>query len=300
MRLHDIQYLIKEGLRNTWHHRFMALASVGVLISCLLLTGFSYLFLENVNHMFQTAYEQNVVAVFLDKDLADDAVERMGDTLRQMDELAEVNFISKEESLERYGADLPPETFASLQGEENPLQDTYIVSLKDLETFEPTLAKIEALEGVEDVTYDGDIAATLTRVRRIVLGIGGAVVLLLLAVSLFIIINTIKLTVYNRRREISIMKSVGATDGFIRLPFIVEGVVLGLVAGVVGYGILALLYSQLVKNLDLGMLLNPVAFGQVWGVLLTGFLVGGVLVGVIGSAISTTRYLKQEGGKLQW
>ena len=295
MRSHDIQYLVKEGFRNTWQNRFMALASVGVLICCLLLTGFSYLVFVNIDHMFQTAYEQNVVAVYLDVELDEATVTEVGDTLQSMTNIAEVSFISKEEALERYGEDLPKETYESLQGEENPLPDTYLVSLKDLEIFQKTLDAISAVDGVEDVSYDGDIASMLTRVRRMVLGIGGAIIGVLLIVSLFIIANTIKLTVYNRRLEIYIMKSVGATDGFVRLPFIVEGVLLGFTAGAVGYGLIYLLYSQLAKSLDLGMLLSPVPFAEVWGTLLIGFLVGGMLVGVCGSAISMTKYLKQEG-----
>ncbi len=298
MRTHDVQYLVKEGFRNTWQNRFMALASIGVLICCLLLTGFSYLLFVNIDHMFQTAYEQNVVAVFLDVDMEEDAVARMGDTLREMDNLADVTFISKEEALERYGEDLPPETYESLK-EENPLQDTYLVSLEDLEIFEDTLDDIQALDGVEDVSYDGDIAATLTRIRTMVLGIGGAIIVVLLVVSLFIIANTIKLTVYNRRLEIYIMKSVGATDGFVRFPFIVEGILLGLIAGGVGYGLIYLLYSQLVKSLDLGLFVSLVPFGEVWVVLLIGFLAGGILVGMCGSAISMSKYLKHEGGLRQ-
>ncbi len=295
MRTHDVQYLVKEGFRNAWHNRMMALASVGVLICCLLFTGFAYLVYVNVDHMFQAAYEQNMVAVFLDVELEQDAVSRIGETLEGMDNLADVTFVSKEEALERYGEDLPAETYESLQ-EENPLQDTYMVSLKELETFETTIKEIEALEGVEDVSYDGDIAATLTRLRNMLVGGVGIFSVVLLAVSLFIIATTIKLTVYNRRLEIYIMKSVGATDGFVRFPFIVEGALLGLVAGTVGYGLIYLLYSQIVKNLDLGMFLSPVPFARVWGVLLIGFLAGGILVGMCGSAISMSKYLKHEGG----
>lgn len=296
MRSHDVKYLVHEGLRNTWQNRFMALASVGVLICCLLLTGFSYLVFVNIDHLFQTAYEQNVVAVYLDIDLDEAATQQMGETLQSMPNVAEVTFVSKEESLERYGEDLPLETYESLKGEENPLPDTYIVSLVDLADFRGTLNAISALEGVEDVSYDGEIAATLTRVRSMVLGIGGAIIVVLLLVSLFIIANTIKLTVYNRRLEIYIMKSVGATDGFVRFPFVVEGIVLGLVAGAVGYGLIFLLYGYLVRNFDFGVLVSLVPFSAVWDLLLIGFLAGGILVGMCGSAISMSKYLKQEGG----
>ncbi len=296
MRSHDIRYLTREGFHNVWQNRFMALASVGVLICCLLLTGFAYLVFVNIDHLFQTAYEQNVVAVYLLEDTDEAGIERVGEQLRQMANVADVTFVSKEESLERYGEELPKETYESLQGDENPLPDTYIVSLRELENFQQTLDEIGRLDGVEDVSYDGDIASTLTRVRRLVLGIGGTIIIVLLIVSLFIIANTIKLTVYNRRLEIYIMKSVGATDSFIRFPFLVEGVVLGFCAGVVAYGLIYLLYSQLVRSFSFGVFMRLVPFSAVWGTLLAGFLVGGILVGVCGSAISMNRYLKVEGG----
>ncbi len=296
MRSHDVRYLVGEGLRNTWQNRFMALASIGVLISCLFLTGFSYLAFVNIDHLFQTVYEQNVVAVYLDADADDAVVQQVKDGLQTMPNIASVAFISKEEMLERYKNDLPPETYESLQGEDNPLQDAYIVSLADLEQFDTTLRSVKELDGVESVSYDGDLAATLTRVRRMVLGIGGAIIIVLLAVSLFIIANTIKLTVYNRRLEIYIMKSVGATDGFIRFPFVIEGIILGLTAGGIGYGLMYLLYSRLAQNFHFGVLLSLLPFSAVWDVLLAGFLVGGTMVGMCGSIISTTRYLKREGG----
>lgn len=294
MRFHDIRYLVREGFRNSWQNRFMALASVGVLICCLLLTGFAYLVFVNIDSLFQNAYEQNVVAVYLDTELDETAVAAVGDTIRANDNVANVEFISKQEYLDRFKEEMGDAAIEGLE-EDNPLQDTYIVSLKDLEKFDATLRTIKLMKGVEDVSYDGDLAETLTRVRGLVLGIGGAIIVVLLAVSLFIISNTIKLTVYNRRLEIYIMKSVGATDGFVRFPFVVEGVILGFLSGAIGFGLLWLLYSQLVKSFAGGILWNLVSFAEVWGVLLIGFMVGGILVGVCGSAISMSRYLKQEG-----
>ncbi len=295
MRANDMKYLVGEGLRNTWRNRFMALASVGVLIICLLLTGFSYLFFVNIDHLFQTAYEQNVVAVYLVDGLDETATAQVGERLQALGNVAKVSFISKEESLERYSQDLPQEIYESYQGENNPLPDTYIVSLHDLENFQASLTAIEQVEGVESVSYDGDIAATLSRVRRIVLAVSGALIVVLLAVSLFIIVNTIKLTVYSRRLEIYIMKSVGATDSFVRLPFVVEGVLMGLLAGGIGYGLIYLLYRWLAQRFSFGVLMSLVSFRVVWAPLLIGFLAGGVLVGVCGSAISMNKYLKQEG-----
>lgn len=296
MRLHQFFYLIREGFRNTWQNRLMALASVGVLVCCLMLTGFSYLVYVNVEQMFQNAYEQNVVAVYLDTDLTDAQAASVGDTLRGIDNIDKIRFLSKEEFLAQYGDALSSDVMTSFEGENNPLPDTYIITMKDLALFEDTLTRIEDIAGVDEASYDADTAAVLTRVRSVALALGSGVIAVLLVVSLFIIVNTIKLTVHNRRLEIYIMKSVGATDSYVRFPFVVEGLLLGLISGGVGYGLIALLYQSIVGNLTFeNPLLRLVTFDTQWLPLLIGFLVGGMLVGVSGSAISMNKYLKHEG-----
>jgi len=289
-------YLIREGFRNTWQNRLMALASVGVLVCCLLLTGFSYLIYVNVEQMFQNAYEQNVVAVYLDTRLTDLQVEQVGRTLRGIDNVDDIRFLSKEEFLAQYGGALEEDVLESFEGDNNPLPDTYIITMKDLALFRDTLDRIESIAGVEEASYDADTAEVLTRVRSVALALGSGIIVMLLAVSLFIIVNTIKLTVHNRRDEIYIMKSVGATDGYVRFPFVVEGLLVGLISGGVGYGLMALLYQTIMDNLSFdNPLLRLVPFSAQWLPLLVGFLAGGMLVGVCGSVISMSKYLKQEG-----
>ncbi len=300
MKFHVIKYLIREGCRNAWQNRLMALASVGVLVCCLVLTGFSYLLFVNVDKMFHNAYEQNVMAVYLDSDQTEEQVMEIKQVLHNMENIAEVTYMSKEEFLAMYSDSLQADTMESFEGENNPLPDTFIVSLKDLALFQQTMDEITAMDGVEEVSYDAGTAETLTKVRRVVLALGGSIIAVLLAVSLFIIVNTIKLTVYNRRLEIYIMKSVGATDGFVRFPFVVEGVLVGLLAAVIGYGLVSALYRVLYNNFQFdNPLLALVPFDQQWAQLLVGFLAGGVLVGVVGSVISMSKYLRQEGSLRQ-
>lgn len=142
----------------------------------------------------------------------------MGEKLKAITNVASVEFVSKDKTLEDMRDELPAETFESMQGENNPLQDTYIVTLKDLDQFEGTVSQLKGVSGVDDVRYDGGIASMLTKIRQVVLAVGGWVILMLLLVSLFIIANTIKLTVYNRRLEIYIMKSVGPPTGLSGSP----------------------------------------------------------------------------------
>ena len=286
MKLHVLQYLFKEGCRNTWQNRLMALASCGVLICCLLLTGFSYLVFANVDRISQSAYEQNVIAVYLKSECTAEDAADAGRAIRSLPNVDTADFISKDELLQKYADDV----VELYSGDSNPLPDTFIVSMKDLTQFDQTLIDIQNVDGVEEVSFDAGTAEVLTRFRRIVLVFGGSVIVLLLAVSLFIIVNTIKLTVHNRRLEIYIMKSVGATDSFVRFPFVVEGVL-------VGYGLTAALYNAMVNNIDFGNpMLELIPFGQMWGPLLVYFLLGGVLVGIIGSVISMGKYLRHEGG----
>ena len=297
MKLSSLRYLVREGFRSIWQNRFMAIASIGVLISCLLLTGFSYLAFANIDHAFDWVYGQNVVAVFMDEDATDQQIEQACQALAAITNVDSVTFVSKEESLEKLKDEnqLTDSTYAYMQ-ENNYLPDSYLIRMKDLSQFDATIMQAQKVDGVDEVSYDGEVASVLTKVRHVVLVVGGWVILMLLVVSLFIIANTIKLTVYNRRLEIYIMKSVGATDGFIRLPFLIEGMVLGIVAALLSFGIAAFVYGKLADMFTFGISFEPLAFGEVWGVLLLGFLLIGILTGVAGSVISMSKYLKREGG----
>ena len=297
MRFSSLRYLIKEGFRSLWQNRFMAIASIGVLVSCLLLTGGAYLVFVNIDSAFDWVYGQNVVVAFAREGCTEEETAALMDKLKGPSNVTDVAFVSKEESLEKYKDSIPEATYQDMQGENNPMPDSYVVTFGDLTEFDATLAQIQQIPEVEDVSYNADIAATLTRVRHIILVVGGWIILMLLLVSLFIIANTIKLTVYNRRLEISIMKSVGATNAFVRIPFVVEGMVLGLIAGGLAYGILYFIYTKLSGMFHFGsMMQGLVSFSSVWWIVLAGFLGIGVLTGMAGSAISIRKYMKEEGG----
>lgn len=293
MKPSSMRYLLREGFRNIWQNRFMALASIGVLVACLLLTGGAFLVFRNIENMFDWVYGQNVVVVFAEEGATDDALDNLRSELEKINNVEHVEFMSKEAQWEKFADDIPENTFNDLSGEDNPLLDSFVVTFTDLEQFEVTVNQIEKLDNIDDISYNGDIAETLSSVRNIVGIIGGWIIAVLLLVSLFIIINTIKLTVYNRRLEIYIMKSVGATNSFIRIPFIVEGVVLGLIAAGLSYGILWYIYTQLTKMITINMM-SLVSFNSVWWILLVGFAAAGILTGVVGSAVSMGKYLKEE------
>lgn len=297
MRWSSFQYLIREGFRSIWQNRFMAAASIGVLVSCLLLTGGAYLTFVNIDHVFNWVYEQNVVVAFVADEVPDEETTALKGKLEDIHNVLGAEFLSKDDTLKRLQDSLPESLFESLQGENNPLQHSYIITFDDLAQFESTLQQVESLPEIDSVSYSGDLAATLTRLRQVILTIGGWIIAVLLLVSLFIISNTIKLTVYSRRLEIYIMKSVGATDAFIRFPFAVEGMVMGLLSGGIAYGVMYYVYEKLSQNFTFGPMMGLVSFSRVWLVLLVGFLLAGLITGVLGSVISMSRYLKTEGSE---
>lgn len=295
MSLSSFRYLLREGFRSLWQNRFMALASVGVLVACLILTGGAYLIFENIDSAFDMVYSQNVAVAFADVGITEDRLQAVRDELEGITNIADIEFISRDEALDRYSEQFPDALLEQLQGENNPMQDSFVISFEDLEKFDATVMQIEKIEGIEEVKSRSEIADMLTSLRQVVLAVGGWIIGILLVVSLFIISNTIKLTVYNRRLEIYIMKSVGATDAFIRIPFVVEGMTLGLISGGVSYGLLYYIYTRLAGLFTFESGFRMVAFSNVWLPLLIVFLAAGLLIGAVGSAISMGKYLRDRG-----
>ncbi len=295
MKIGSLRYLIKEGFQNLWHNRFMGVASVGVLLACLVLIGASYLLFANVSNAFNSLYEQNVVVAFAKQGATANDVQQLESKLKTIENVRNVEFQSKDEILQKYADSFSADLFSELQGDNNPMQDAFIVTFADLAKFDATLYQIEKLDAVDSVSSSGNIAKTLTKLRSAVLLAGGWVIVLLLVVSLFIIANTIKLTVYNRRLEIGIMKSVGATNGFIRIPFVVEGMALGLIAGTLAFGITYLVYTRLTGMFSFNIFAGLIPFASQMWILLGGYLGIGVATGAFGSVLSMNRYLKEEG-----
>ena len=295
MKIGSLRYLLKEGFRNVWHNRFMSVASIGVLLACLVLTGGSYLLFANVNNTFHSLYESNVVVAFAKQGATADELQKLSDQLQNIANVRHVEFQSKDEILQKYADSFSEDLFNELQGENNPMQDAFVITFADLSKFDITLYQIEKCDLVESISSSENIAKTLTELRNAVLLAGGWVIVLLLIVSLFIIGNTIKLTVYNRRLEIGIMKSVGATNSFIRIPFVVEGMALGLIAGALAFGITAFVYGRLTVMFSFSAFTGLIPFEtQVWK-LLIGYLGIGILTGAVGSILSMNKYLKDEG-----
>lgn len=294
-------YLFKEGIRSIWSHRLMSLASVAVLMACLILMGLAALFSVNLNEGMSKIEDKSVINIYLYDSVTEEQLPDIEKRLLALENVKEATFVSKEEAWEKFSNDaLGSSDF--FQGYADPgeiLPNSYKVVLKDISKYEETLQQLKGFDEIEETRDDKVLAEKLTSLRRIINIFGSALIAVLLIVSLFIISNTIKLTMYSRRLEISIMKSVGATNTFIRLPFVVEGFVIGLFSGVVSFGLIYGIYNLVGKVIAREInFIKPIPFASIALWILAGFLLVGTITGIVGSLISMGKYLKKEGSEI--
>ncbi len=301
MKLSGLPYLLKEGFKNIWTNRMMSLASVIVLISCLIITGTAALISVNVRTLIANIGDDNEITVYLQPDFSDTDSIRLGTELSALSNVENCRFRSREDVLKSYQDTLGENIYASMQGEGNPFGNEYKLRLRDLSQYEDTVQQIKALSGIDKVSDRSDIADKLTRLNYFVTIVGVWVVLILGVVTLFIIANTIKMTMYARRFEISIMKSVGATNAFVRIPFMVEAMAIGLFAGLMSSAVLIALYEP-IRHAAAGVIgmirTATLPVDAVWFPTLLAMTGAGLLIGLLGGSVSITRYLHKEGGAI--
>ena len=247
MKLHSLRYLIREGLKNILSNRMMSLASVVVLVSCLIITGSAALISVNVNALIANIGDDNQLTVYLKPDFPDADSVKLRAKLSAIENITNCRYRTKDDVLKDYQETLGKDLYETMQGSGNPFGNEYRVTLKDLSLYDQTVKQIETLDGIDKISDRSDIAGKLTRLNYFVTVAGLWFVVILAVVTLFIISNTIKMTMYSRRFEIGIMKSVGATNAFIRIPFLIEAMGLGLISGLVSSAAVILLYEP-VRN----------------------------------------------------
>lgn len=331
MKISSAKYLTKEGFKSVWTNRLMSLSSIGVLVACMVLIGLALLLSMNVNKMVGDLENQNVILVFFDdynaalygdERTAPDGAEldengicdemytvhnteeakAVCEQLEQIANVESVEYISKEQALEMTKDVLPEKDvdyFAILEEEgENPMSDGAKVTMTNLEKFNETVNAITALEGVDSIQSQSGLAEKITGIKNGIFIAGIAIISILLIIALVIVSNTIRVTMYNRKLEISIMKAVGATDSFVRIPFVVEGVTIGIISALLSLGVLYCCYRVAVEAILSAVgnySLIPFS-SQVW-LLLGVFVAIGVVAGSLGSIIMISKYLKREGSE---
>lgn len=297
----SLAYLTKEGFRSLWANRMMSIASIAVLMSCMIIIGCASMIFININGILGHIEDQNIVMAFLDETASDEQAEQVGEAIRALPNVKACTFVAKEDAWEQQLESLGEDAVLLEGMVENPLPDAYRVTVDDLSLFSQTVESLKALPGVQSLQENSELAGSVMEMRRSVTAIALVIIGMLLIVSLFIVSNTVRLTIFNRRLEISIMKDVGATDGFIRWPFMVEGMAIGVLSGLFSLGAVWGIYALAVKAFG-GFLdlfgTGAASFGTYAGWMLLGFLLLGLLTGVLGCVISMNRYLKNGGGSL--
>ena len=292
MKLNTIIFLIKEGCKNLWTSKKTAISSLIIILATMLMLGIFVLITVNIENTVGRAIDSQGLQAFLqdfDKEEVTEKTEEIKNQILDIYSVKSVEYISKEEGLKLLQESVGEEYIDLLNWseEENPIPASFIIKVDNIDQMANVKDRVLKITGVTKASINEDTAEALSYIGKAINIVGIVVLLILLAISVFIISNTIKITMYARRKEISIMKYVGATDGFIRLPFMIEGMLIGLVDALVSTGIVALAYSNIWNGCQDVLL----PFSQVSQELIVIYIILGVGIGIVGSTMSIKKYL---------
>lgn len=294
MIFRNIKYFVMQGVKGIVSNSLMTLASIGIVVASLVLFGVFVLFGMNINSVGEQIKDQCEINVYMPNDMNRDDVRAIGSQLSEIEYVKEAQLYTKEERLQNYKEGIrhdQADVITTLEAD-NPLRDAYILSLTDVRRANEVAAVASKIEGVEEVTNRQDLIKTILSITNAIKHVSIWLLVILAAISVFIISNTIKLGMFSRRKEINIMKFVGATDWFIRWPFIIEGMILGAVGAAVavvivmfGYGSVLPAVQEFMGNIRL------LETAEVSNIIIIGFLLMGVVIGMAGSAMSIRKHL---------
>ncbi len=294
MKFNIIGYLLKEGFQNVFKNKKSTFSAILVMCISMLIFGFFFTIGENVNHIMNSVEDAQALRVFMKKDTTQAQIQTMKNEIQNINGVNSVTFVSKDEGLEKLKESYGDKDYL-LDGYEVP--DSYVVTFTDLKLAPEVKEQISKLSNVDEVTSKDQTMNTLDQITKGIRIITIVILIGLVIASIFIIVNTIKLTVYARRREISIMKYVGATNSFIRWPFIVEGITIGIISACISvlaigitYNVIAgkLMGTTVVQNLGVSL----VTFGDMFNLIIIVYLVLGIGIGTLGSILSMRKYLE--------
>ena len=294
MRLNNLGYLIKEGIRGIFLHGFMSFAAICVTVACLLIVGTFSSLIYNLNIMVEELNMTNEVVAYVDDHLSDAEARSVGTQINRIGNVMESTFVDRQTALEDFIADYEnPAAFDGVQSD--TLQHRFVIVLKDNRLLDQTVESLMAVSGVVEVRALHELAKGFSTIQDVLHMVSLVVICVLLVVSLLIISNTVKLAMYDRREEIAIMKMVGATNGFIRLPFVVEGFTLGMLGAGIAFGLEWLMYNYMVERIaQLDASLQLFKFGPFTDLLIpmiATFAAAGFFVGVVGSWTSIRKFM---------
>ncbi len=287
-------YLIKEGFKSIITHGFMSFATVTIVVACLVIMGSFTLIAVNISEMIRDLESNNEVIAYVEETFTEEEARAIEVSIATMPNVSSCKFVSREEALEKFASQYEDQSlFADVEA--SVLRDRYVIYLDDISLMEQTQQNLYGITGIADVNAYLEVAEGFVTVRNVVSAVSMILIVILVIVSIFIMSNTIKLATYSRREEIAIMKMVGASNAFIRFPFIVEGLVLGLFGGLLAFliewGVYDIVTNRVMMGL-MGNLINIVPFAE-FKIIILGIFAGvGLVVGAFGSSIAIRNYLK--------
>ncbi len=295
MKHYNPFYFLGQAIKSLWRNGAMTLASIAVLTSCLVVIGGFSLLVVNINVNMEKMNMLNEIVVFAELDATEDEIAALSEKLNAINDV-KVEHVTKEQALEEmkneageYGY-----LYDEITPENNPLSDSFVITYDEDVDVDTLAYNLQQTEGIRKVNNRSDLAGTLAQLKNAITMIFMWFLVILFVVSLFIIINTIKIAVFARKEEISVMRYVGATNWFITLPFVFEGIIIGLLSGTLAYFVewYVYRYVETMISVDLRAIIDVLTFGEVQIYLLVGFLAIGVFTGIVGSVISLSKHLK--------
>lgn len=297
MKISSFFYTLWQGIKNIFRNKLFSLASVATISACLFLFGLFYSVLANFQHIVKTAEEGVCIVVFFDEDITDARIEEIGDMIKRRAEVSKVNFVSADEAWEGFKTEYLADYSDGFL--ENPLEDlsNYEVYLNDVSMQGALVTYLESVPGVMEVKRSELTALTLSNANKLIGYISIGIIAILLAVSIFLISNTVTIGITVRKEEISIMKYIGATDFFVRAPFVIEGIIIGLVGAAIPLAFIYFVYNRTLNFLKeqfsvLSSLLNFLTIEEIFKNLLPVSLAIGVGIGFLGSFITVRKHLR--------
>lgn len=294
MKLSTSEYFIKEVYTSFKRNIWMTLASIFTVVLSLFILGFFSIVILNLNKMADTLESQVQISVYLKDDLSQEEIDETKETLSKIEGLQDIKFTTREEAMENFKERLGDQQFLlDALDDTNPLPDSFSLTVTSPQQVKTIADTIVALDSVESASYSQDIINHLFNLTHLIRLIGVALIILLTGAAIFIISNTIRLTVFARRKEIAIMKYVGATDWFIRWPFLLEGICLGFIGGGLATIFLYIVYNQVTQEIYEAMAFFPLIPQHPFiDYISLAILVAGIIIGALGSTISLKRFLK--------
>ena len=298
MKYNIFGYLIGEGFSNVFKNKKSTGASLMIMCATMIIFGIFLILGENINHIVEEVESIQGLEVFIKDEATEEQVKKLEEDIRAIDGVSTITYKSKDDALDQMKERFEDKQYL-LEGyeENNIFPASYVVNLSNLEKSQEIKAQIKTFEGVKKVQSKDETVTTLVNLANGIKVVTGVILVLLVIISIFIISNTIKLTVHARRKEISIMKYVGATNGFIRWPFIVEGMIIGVLASVISIVIVGVSYSYIAESLVNSQFLQTinmslVTFGDMFNSIIFVYMLLGIGIGALGSIISMRKYLK--------